>query len=118
MKENKKTKWKMEVKEGKKEPIDGKRKKERKKETKLWLTEHSADAHHSLKDGVGEAGSEPQGDAVGKTQLQRLVLGHEVQSGVGVDAIFLESPGCSQQPLLLLLPPQHMVRPITLDLCG
>lgn len=33
MKENKKTKWKMEAKEGKKEPIDGKRKKERKKET-------------------------------------------------------------------------------------
>lgn len=91
--------------------------KERTKDRKLRLTEHSADAHHSLKDGVGEAGSEPQGDAVGETQLQGLVLGNEEQPGVGMDAIFLQSPGRPQQPLLLLLPPQCMVRPITLDLC-
>ena len=90
------------------------RKGERKK---LRLTEHSADAHDGLEDGVGEAGSEPQGNAVGQTQPQGLVLGHEEKLGVGVDAVFLQSPGRPQQPALLLLPPQRVVGPITLDLC-
>lgn len=73
------------------------------------LTEHSADAHHSLKDRGGEARSESQGDAVWEIQIQGFVLRHEKQLGVGVDAIFLQSPGCPQQPELLLLPPQGMV---------
>lgn len=99
-----------------------KRKKERKKDRvrerkKLRLTEHSADAHDGLEDGVGEAGSEPQGNAVGQTQPQGLVLGHEEKLGVGVDAIFLQGPGCPQQPALLLLPPQRVVGPIALDFC-
>ena len=98
------------------------KKKERKKNRvrerkKLKLTEHSADAHDGLEDGVGEAGSEPQGNAVGQTQPQGLVLGHEEKLGVGVDAIFLQGPGRPQQPALLLLPPQRVVRPIALDFC-
>lgn len=81
-------------------------KKERKKER---LTEHSADAHHGLEDRAGEAGWEPQGNAIGQAQLQGLVLGHVEKPGVGVDAIFLQCPGCPQQPPLLLVPPQCMV---------
>lgn len=69
------------------------------------LTDHPTDAHHSLKDGVGEARFEPQGDAARETQIQGLVLRHEEQLGIGMDAIFLQSPGCAQQPLLLLFPP-------------
>lgn len=70
-----------------------------------------------MKDGAGEGGAEPQGHAVGQAQPQGLVLGHEEQPGVGVDAALLQSPCCPQQPLLLLLPPQCMVRPVPLDLC-
>lgn len=79
----------------------------------MRLTEHSTDPHHGLEDRAGEAGSEPQASAVRQTYLQGLVLGNKHQPGICVDAIFLQSPGCSQQPLLLLLPPQRMVRPIT-----
>lgn len=81
------------------------------------LTEHSADTHHTLKDGAGEACSESQGDAARETQIQGFVLRHEKQLGVSVDFIFLQSPGCPEQPALLLLPPQCVVRPIALDLC-
>lgn len=81
----------------------------RRDQKKENLTKHSADAHHCLEDGVGEAGPEPQGNAVGQTQFQGLVLVHEDDPGVSVDAVFLQSPGSAQQPPLLLLPPQSMV---------
>lgn len=81
------------------------------------LTEHSADTHHSLKDGAGEARSESQGDAARETHIQGFVLLHEKQLGVSMDFIFLQSPGCPEQPALLLLPPKCVVRPIALDLC-
>lgn len=84
---------------------------------KLRLTEHAADSHHRLQNGVGEASSQSQGDATGEVNSQGLVLGHEEQLGVSMDAVLLQSPGCPQQPHLLLLPPQCMVWPITLDLC-
>lgn len=81
------------------------------------LTEHPADAHHRLEDGAGEARLESQGDPVRETQVQGLVLRQEEQLGISVDAVFLQSPGRTQQPPLLLVPPQCMVRPVAFDLC-
>lgn len=40
----------------------------REKWKKENLTKHSADAHHCLEDGIGEADPEPQCNAVGQTQ--------------------------------------------------
>lgn len=75
----------------------------------LRLTEHLADSHHCLQNGVGEASSQPHGDATGEAESQGLVLRHEEQLGISVDTVLLQGPGCPQQPHLLLLPPQRMV---------
>lgn len=80
-------------------------------------TEHPADSHHGLEDGVGEAGPQHHSFTVGQTQFKWLMLRHEQQTGISVNPVFLQSPGCPQEPLMLLLPPQRMIRPVTLHLC-
>lgn len=47
------------------------------------LTEEPADGHHGLEEGLGEAGAEAQGAAVGEPQDDRPVLGPEEEAGVG-----------------------------------
>lgn len=73
------------------------------------LTQNPADSLHSAEHGAGEADTEPQGDSVRQAQPKRLVLGGEVQSSIRMDPTFIECPGCPQDPLLLLLPPNCMV---------
>lgn len=85
----------------------------------IWgLTEEAADDSHSLEEGLGEAGSEAQGAAVRQPQDDGPVLGPEEEAGVGQDAVLVQRPVGLQQPLSFLFPPDGVVRPVLLALCG
>ena len=73
------------------------------------LTEEPADGHHGLEEGLGEAGAEAQGTAVGQPQDDGPVLGPKVEAGVSQDPIFVQRPVGLQQPLSFLFPPNGVV---------
>lgn len=77
--------------------------------TSRGLTEEPADGSHSPEEGLGEAGSEAQGTAIGQSQDDRPVLGPEEEAGVRQDPVFVQGPVGLQQPLSFLFPPNGMV---------
>jgi len=82
------------------------------------LTESFADVGHGLEDAVREVDLDLHVLHVGQLEAQQLVLRREEQPGVGLDAVLVQRPVGLQQPRLLLLPPQSMVGPILLHICG
>lgn len=59
----------------------------------IWgLTEEAADDSHSLEEGLGEAGAEAQGAAIGQPQDDGPVLGPEEEAGVGQDSVLVQRP--------------------------
>lgn len=82
------------------------------------LTEQLADTHDAAERGAGEAGKEPERESIGQNQFQGFVLGCEAETSISVYPVLIQSPCRSQQPLLLLLPPKRMVRPVLLNLCS
>ena len=85
--------------------------------TSQGLTEEPADGSDGLEEGLGEAGSEAQGTAIGQPQDDGSVLRPEEEAGVGQDPVFVQCPVGLQQPLPFLFPPNGMVRPVLLALC-
>lgn len=81
------------------------------------LTEGFADVGHSLEDAVWKIDLDLHVLHVGQLQAQQLVLRREQEPGVSLDAVFVQCPVGFEQPGLLLLPPQSMVRPVLLHIC-
>lgn len=73
------------------------------------LTEEAADGSHSLEEGLGEAGSQAQGPAIGQPQDDGPVLGPEEEASIGQDAVLVQRPVGLQKPLSFLFPPNGMV---------
>lgn len=82
------------------------------------LTEGLADVGDGLEDAVREVDLDLHVLHVGQLQAQQLVLRREKQPGVGLDAVLVQRPVGLQQPRLLLLPPQRVVGPVLLHVCG
>lgn len=80
------------------------------------LTEQLADAHHTAEHGAGEANRELDGESIGQAQPQGFVLRCEAETSISVDPVLIQRPRRPQQPLLLLLPPKRMIRPVLLNL--
>lgn len=81
------------------------------------LTEGFADVGYSLEDAVWKIDLDLHVLHVRELQAQQLVLRREKEPGVSLDAIFVQCPVGFEQPCLLLLPPQSMVRPVLLHIC-
>ena len=58
--------------------------------TSQGLTEEPADGSDGLEEGLGEAGSEAQGTAIGQPQDDGSVLRPEEEAGVGQDPVFVQ----------------------------
>lgn len=84
------------------------------KKKKIRLTECFADIGHSLENAVREVDLDPHVLHVGQLEAQQLVLWREEEPGVRLDAVLVQRPVGLQQPRLLLLPPQSVVRPVLL----
>lgn len=82
------------------------------------LTEEAADGGHSLEERLREAGPQAQRPAAGQPQEDGPVLGPEEEAGVGQEPVLVQRPVRLQQPLPLLLPPEAVVRPVLLAVCG
>lgn len=81
------------------------------------LTEGFADVRHSLEDAIRKIDLDLHVLHVGQLKAQQLVLRREKEPGVSLDAVFVQCPVGFEQPCLLLLPPQSMVRPVLLYIC-
>lgn len=84
----------------------------------LILTEGFADVGNSLEDPVREVDLHLHVLHVGQLQAEQLVLRRELQLGVSLDPVLVQRPVSFQEPRLLLLPPQRVVRPVLLDICN
>lgn len=80
-----------------------------------WLlTERFADIGHGLENPVREVDLNLHVLHVGQLEAQQLVLWCEEEPSVCLDAVLVQRPVGFQQPCLLLLPPQGVVRPVLL----
>lgn len=73
------------------------------------LTEEAADGSHRLEEGLGEAGPEAHGAAIGQPQDDGPVLRSEEEAGISQDTVLVQCPVGLQQPLSFLFPPNGVV---------